>query len=122
MRARDEPDTPGGVRGMKSRTAKDVRNFGAWRACTACSNAYAYLISLGSLQALPIKDTPIGSSPRVAGRDGDVREAGNRRRRGVGVQEVISIDEVDRPRRLPGWREDRVEVVRLHHRENPLAS
>ncbi len=57
---------------MKSRTAKDVRNFGAWRACTACSNAYAYLISLGSLQARPMKDTPIGQLARVTGGDGDV--------------------------------------------------
>jgi hypothetical protein len=39
------------------------RNVGACRAFVACSKAYPMAISDGSLNAVPKKDIPIGSTP-----------------------------------------------------------
>ena len=36
------------------------KNLGAWRAFVACSNEYASLISVGSLQARPKNEIPTG--------------------------------------------------------------
>ena len=60
-RTRSDPQFAIPVYGRLSVT----RNFGAFRALVACSKAYAYLMSFGSLQAVPMKVTPTGSSPKA---------------------------------------------------------
>jgi len=49
-----------------------------------------------------------------------VGEARDRGRGRAAAQEVITVDEVDRPRRVPGRSDDGVELVLLQHRFQPL--
>src|SRR5205807_4966534 len=57
------------------------------------------------------------------GRDVDDRIAHDRRRRGRTVgREVVSVDQVGRPGRAVGGRDDRVQVVRLQQQVDALAA
>src|SRR5881409_1778795 len=47
-------------------------------------------------------------------------EARDRRRRGAAPQEVVAIDQVDRPRRVPGRRDDGIELLLVQGRVEPL--
>src|SRR5207249_6882364 len=47
-------------------------------------------------------------------------EARDRRRRGAAPQEVVAIDQVDRPRRVPCGRDDTIELLLVQGRLEPL--
>ena len=79
------------------------------RAVVACSNAYASLISFGSLQAQPKKEIPIGSPKINPMGTVDVGISNNRCQARTSCDGVAPFSWVRTPSRRFSWRNQRIE-------------
>ena len=79
------------------------------RAVLACLNAYASLLSFGSLQARPKKEIPIGSPKINPMGTVDVGISNNRCQARTSCDGVAPIQQVRTPSRRSSWRDQRIE-------------
>ncbi len=84
---------------------------GLRRAFICCSQPYASLISVGSVQAVEKNDRPMGKAAIEAGGDGDVRVAGDGRGRGAAAGVGIAVDVIDEAGGAGGEGDDGVQLV-----------
>ena len=76
--------------------------------------------SVGSVHARPKNDSPDGKPHDLPCRNRDVRVAGNRRRRRAAAAEMITVDQVGRPRWPAGGGDQRVETLGVHDSVDPV--
>ena len=93
------------------------KNCGVTRPLVRCSNAYAYLISVGSLHAVPKKNMPVElfacRKSREITRSGDSRNIANSERHG---DRRISCDGGNTPRLTRGRTDECIEFVSSEQR------
>src|SRR5256885_6369264 len=83
-----------------------------------------HLFSFFFLNDPPPPDTsplPLPAALPIGGHR-HVREPRHGHGRRAAAQEVVPVHEINRPRGIPGWRDDRIELVLLEHRREPLVA
>ena len=85
-----------------------------------CSRAKAIRMSVGSLQAVPTRQSPTGSSADLAHRQGDGRVAGDRSRLVARAGMRVTVDVVDAPRRPHRRKREHIGLGRLECGVDPF--